>query len=105
MMIITPKYPLYPHLLTTREILKAGATEIYRPYMFQNGIAREVVEYLQSRNDRPEFLDTQPGKIIEDYLINMKSRSITTPEQKSYRETLENQSSEGTRQGTCELDS
>jgi predicted KAP-like P-loop ATPase len=94
MMMIPPKYPLYPHLLTTLVILKAGAPEIYRRYMFENGIAREVVEYLRSRNGGPEFLDTHPGKIIEAYLIAAKSGRVATPEQRHYREILENQSSE-----------
>jgi vacuolar-type H+-ATPase subunit I/STV1 len=94
MMMIPQKYPLYPHLFTTLVTLKAGAPEIYRRYMFENGIAGEVVKYLQSLNGGPEFLDTHPGKIIEAYLIAAKSGRVETPEQRHYREILENQSSE-----------
>lgn len=93
MMMIPPKYPLHPHLFTTLVILKAGAPEIYRRYMFENGLASEVLEHLRSRNGGSEFLYSHPGKVIEAYLIvAKKKRGVETPEYEHYRKILENQS-------------
>ena len=93
MMMIPPKYPLFPHLFTTLVILKAGAPEIYRRYMFEDGLASEVLDYLRSLNGGPEFLDSNSGKVIEAYLIAAKQRRQGgTPEYNHYREVMENQS-------------
>ena len=93
MMMIPPKYPLYPHLFTTLVILKAGAPEIYRRYMFEDGLASEVLDHIRSLNGGPEFLHSHPGKVTEAYLIAAKQRKQGgTPEYNRYREVMENQS-------------
>ncbi len=95
-MMTTPKnHYLYPILVTTLIILKAGAPEIYRRYTFDRGAASEVMQYLSSLNGGPEFLYSHPGKLIEAYLISAKSGSRGgMPDPEYYEKVPSDQSAE-----------
>ncbi len=73
-MMMTPQdHFLFPQLLATLALLKAGAKPIYREYAFGNGTAKGVLDYLRTLDGGEELINSHFGTVIEASLVSAKA--------------------------------
>ena len=72
-MLMTPQdHHLYPVLLTLLVVLRAGAPELYRSFIFEDGDINDFKTYIGNLKGGIEFLSGRVGIVVEAHLISAK---------------------------------